>query len=363
MISSIEISNFRGIREGKLEDLTPLTVLVGPNGSGKSAVLDAMLVGASLTPGKAIQQTAFRHEDVVEKGRWLFWRGERGISEAKIAVCTDDGAIRTSTLTIAPSLTQDRSRDPNVITLIWQPEAPAQQTQAPPANRRSGGSGMFGGGRLPATRGNEARVQFGRERTADQVSGTAPALSGVPEIRLVEIRGDGHSVPLHELYSESARTGQREITKALITDLLPQIKDIEILTEASQPVLYLVLEDRAVPVALSGDGVHALVRIALELASRPNGVVLLEEPEVHQHPGAMRQTVRAILAAVRRNIQVVLTTHSLEFIDILLAEASEEDITKLSLYRLELEKGRLIAVRTPGSEVAFSRGEIEEDLR
>ena len=214
-----------------------------------------------------------------------------------------------------------------------------------------------------ATPQSEACVQFGRDRNADQVSGTAPALSGVPEIRLVEIHGDGHSVPLHELYSESARTGQREITKAIITDLLPQIKDIEILTEASQPVLYLVLEDRAVPVALSGDGVHALVRIALELASRPNGVVLLEEPEVHQHPGVMRQTVRAILAAVRRNIQVVLTTHSLEFIDILLAEASEEDITKLSLYRLELEKGRLIAVRTPGAEVAFSRGEIAEDLR
>ena len=149
----------------------------------------------------------------------------------------------------------------------------------------------------------------------------------------------------------------------MITDLLPQIRDIEILTEGSEPVLYLVLEDRAVPVTLSGDGVHALVRIALELASRPNGVVLLEEPEVHQHPGAMRQTVRAIWAAVRRDIQVVLTTHSLEFIDILLAEATAGDIERISVYRLELEKGRLIAVRTPGSEVAFSRGEIEEDLR
>ena len=233
--------------------------------------------------------------------------------------------------------------------------------------QRELGRGPFGGREMNdktlVKQQSTAKVQFNRDSKRDQVSGTAPALNGVPGIRMVEIHSDGHNVPLDELYSESARTGQRESTKALITDLVPQIKDIEILTEAGQPVLYLVLEDRAVPVALSGDGVHALVRIALELASRPQGVVLLEEPEIHQHPGAMRQTVRAIWAAVRRDIQVVLTTHSLEFIDLILAEASQQDIERLSLYRLELEKGRLIAVQTPGSDVAYSRGEIAEDLR
>jgi AAA15 family ATPase/GTPase len=59
----------------------------------------------------------------------------------------------------------------------------------------------------------------------------------------------------------------------------------------------------------------------------------------------------------------VLTTHSLEFIDMILAEANEEDIERLSLYRLELEKGQLIAVRTSGPDVAIGRGEIAEDLR
>ena len=40
----------------------------------------------------------------------------------------------------------------------------------------------------------------------------------------------------------------------------------------------------------------------------------------------MRQTARVILAAVRRNVQVILTTHSLEFIDVLLAEANDETL-------------------------------------
>ena len=48
MISSIEIKNFRGIQDGKLENLTQLTILVGPNGSGKSAILEALLIGAGV---------------------------------------------------------------------------------------------------------------------------------------------------------------------------------------------------------------------------------------------------------------------------------------------------------------------------
>ncbi len=47
MIRSVEIKGLRGIQEGKLDDFTPLVILVGTNGSGKSTVLDAMLIGAN----------------------------------------------------------------------------------------------------------------------------------------------------------------------------------------------------------------------------------------------------------------------------------------------------------------------------
>ncbi len=54
MIRSVEIKGLRGILDGKLDDLTPLVVIVGPNGSGKSTILDALLIGASPVPGDAI---------------------------------------------------------------------------------------------------------------------------------------------------------------------------------------------------------------------------------------------------------------------------------------------------------------------
>jgi predicted ATPase len=149
----------------------------------------------------------------------------------------------------------------------------------------------------------------------------------------------------------------------MLADVVPGISDVEILTEGNTPIVHLVFETHSVPAALAGDGVHSLLRIVLELASRQGGVVLLEEPEVHKHPAGIRQTAKAILSAMRRGIQIFVTTHSLELIDGLVAESSIQDLQKLSLYRLQLQAGILRYSRLPGPDVAFARGEIEEDLR
>ena len=67
--------------------------------------------------------------------------------------------------------------------------------------------------------------------------------------------------------------------------------------------------------------------------------------------------------AVRRKIQVVLSTHSLELIDALLAESSDQDLAQLSLYRLQLQDGDLKSSRLAGPDIAFARATIEDDLR
>jgi predicted ATPase len=127
--------------------------------------------------------------------------------------------------------------------------------------------------------------------------------------------------------------------------------------------LHVVYDNRSVPAVLAGDGVQSLLRLTLELAVGAGGTVLLEEPEVHQHPAAIQQSARVILEATRSEIQVILSTHSLELIDALVSEASDEDLERLSLYRTNLDDGVLKSRRLPGKDVAFSRGEIQDDLR
>ena len=44
LVDEIKIENFRGIRQGTLSALAPLSILVGPNNSGKSTVLESVWV-------------------------------------------------------------------------------------------------------------------------------------------------------------------------------------------------------------------------------------------------------------------------------------------------------------------------------
>jgi hypothetical protein len=211
---------------------------------------------------------------------------------------------------------------------------------------------------LPSARPKRA---LNREPTSAHASEELPFSA-----RLLEESPGKQDRPLHQLVTLAYQRGRRDKRVVeQVRGIVPGMEDVRILTEGDRgtPVVHLVLTDRTVPVTLAGDGIHALLRVCFELASLDAQVVLLEEPESHQHPAAMRQTAWAIVNAVREGMQVVLTTHSLELIDSFLAESSAEDIDRLSVHRLQLINGKLVAVAVPGRDVAFARGEIEEDLR
>lgn len=347
MIRSIEIENLRGIQSGKLEDLSPLVVLVGPNGCGKSTVLDALLIGASPTPGEAIGQTVERRKGVNLGARWLFWRSQTQNS-IKIKMAASNNLFRDITVELVPPYTDQFH------TLLCKIAQGEDITDVPIP--------VIGQYNI-----NFGNVNFGNNHTygvAYNSSVQYIRFDEVSEILLLQPHQPEIQAPLHNLITKVIEQGREEEVKGILAEVVPGLKDIRILTEGVAPLVYLVFPDYAIPVAMAGDGVQSLLRQSLELASSPGGVVLLEEPEVHEHPGAIYQSAKAILAAVRRDVQVILTTHSLDLIDALLAVVrDEEELNKLSVYGLKLQEGCLKSNRIAGPDVAFSRNEIGDDLR
>jgi predicted ATPase len=331
VIRSVEIKGLRGIREGKLGDLTPLVVLVGPNGSGKSTVIEAILIGSSPVTTDAIVQVIRRHEAGGSGPRWLLWKAGQ-TEPAEIMVTSDARISRKCRL----KLDRGRPEDETIIKV----DLDHNDTHLASGWLRGAKNKYHSHGPLPFS-----------------------PLRDVPEAHLVEAYPANFQRPLHELYTAAVRLGRRKEAVGIISEVFPGINNVEILTEHGEPILHFVFSEYSVPATLAGDGIQSLLRLSLQLAASGGGVALLEEPEVHQHPGAIRQSARAILAAVRRDIQVILTTHSLELIDALLAESSDKDLARLSLYRLKLEDGVLKSSRLPGPDIAFARTEIEEDLR
>ncbi len=333
MIHSVEVERFRGIREGKVDQLTPLVVLVGPNGCGKSTLLEALLIGGGAELGSSWRHVLERRDALFDQLRWVFWKGEKGY-RLVVMVAGEDKARSQCQLELLVDRTEHGLDEYRVTAGRWV-------------------AGQEGG----AAGDTFMIVTDPRQMKWD------PVRSGFSNAVLVDAaRRQGE--PLHRLYSECTRQGRREEIKRVIAEIVPGVIDVEILTEQDQPVLYFVYSDRSVPAALAGDGVFALLRLILQFGANSEGTILLEEPEVHQHPAALRQSARAIWVAIRRGLQVVLTTHSLELIDALLAESNDQDLEKLSLYRLALsEDGLLASTRIEGSDVAFARTEIENDLR
>lgn len=340
MIRSIEIKGLRGIREGKLDDLAPLTILVGPNGSGKSTVLDALYIAANPNPQGAVSQVAKRRTGVGQVTRWVFWRAEMG-SDCCIRIGTDSVRLRECLL---------RAGGPTgpIVVKITQETKP---------------TGVTGPAEGEASRAGRRTPTPGASMNPFRSNAPEP-IDDVPSIRLVDAHLQLEKTPLHRLYTEAVEQGRGSVAREILAEVVRGTPDVQILTEGDAPILHLVFKDYSVPVALAGDGVQTLLRLSLVLASRRGGVVLMEEPEVHQHPGSIRQSARAILAAVRRDIQVVLTTHSLELIDALLVgEASDEDLERIAVYRVQLEDGVLKSSRLQGTEAAFALAQIDDDLR
>jgi len=338
VIHTVEIRGLRGIREGLLSDLTPLVVLVGPNACGKSTVLEALFIGASNTPAEAVGKCVQRRSGVWNGARWLLTTKDTAGAKA------DDWHVRVT------SETQER------MTRLLARLGDDGRADIEQYVFSSRGGGIRTGTRFAADNTFESGI--------DSVEDTP--LRVVAEAKLVEPRPDVTQTPLHRVYSTTVQNGLRAAAEAFIPDVLPGFVRLEILTapNSDEPEVNVVFESGALPVPLVGDGAQALIRQCLELAALKDGLALLEEPEAFKHPRAIRQSARAMVAAAKRGVQVILTTHSLELIDALVA-ASDDDaaLARLSLYRLALKDGALASTRLAGPEVKLMRSQIEEDLR
>lgn len=341
MIKNLRIDNLRGIRQGEVKDLAPLSVIVGPNNSGKSTIVEALYMGCGSMGAMTVVEVAKR-------------RGWTGLDTARrlantrgqdIVVAMDgDGRSESRRITVKDIVDSDiLQKSLDKIEARDEFEERLQIDSIISPDIRS------------------AVIVNAKGKTGNNVF-TKPD-RWVKSKTPIFVEAAPVTTYLEDAYSEAVGQGHESEITALVTSIAYEQASLRILKSGPAFTLHMVKDSGAIPVYLEGDGLKRVLYIACLLSGHIGELVLLEEPECFQHPAYLGKLASLITAAVRMGTQVVMTTHSLELLN-LLFRAEDAPLEESAIFHTQLSgEGRLDVVRIPGSRAAERLDELGEDLR
>lgn len=118
-----------------------------------------------------------------------------------------------------------------------------------------------------------------------------------------------------------------------------------------------------IPVALYGDGLKKALTMLNAIIKAENGVLLIDEYETALHTSIMKKVFKFMAeTAKEENVQLFLTTHSLEAVDKFLS-ANSELIDDINIIRLKKKENKTYTKILTGKEAVKNREEYNMELR
>jgi len=152
----------------------------------------------------------------------------------------------------------------------------------------------------------------------------------------------------------------KTLTRALAR--IYDLPDLEGIQQLPKGDLWLLFDQYSVPLDSLGDGTRTALRCLMLLPLLEETLFVIEEPEVHQHPGSLERFANTTIEICKeRRIQLLITTHSLECVSAFVQSAAEAEID-CSLFHLMLEEGGLTA-RKLEADTVRSLGDAGTDVR
>ena len=345
VITSVRIEGFRGVREGGVEGLAPISILVGPNNTGKSTVLEAIAVAEFAPDARAIAELVLRRGGPSLDA--LARAVARGAEHASVTVHSDiEGPAQERRATL---------RVGGIMQIPWAEEARREGLRDPmellTVQAWAGTSRIGEGTSLVDIRGC---------RSENFVDGHDPKHT-VTLVDVEAIRRDG---ALEDAYTRIDEAGQLPTVVKALARSMPGLADLRILKVNGDFLLHTFFASgHPVPAFLAGDGFKRFLELAAAVVNLRKDVVLLEEPESFQHPRYLRELAALLFISAREGKQVILSTHSIELIDRILQAPEAEGLPYPAVHRLSLYDGSLRATTLDHEHALRIREDLLQDLR
>jgi len=374
-ITELEIETFRGVKELKLKDLGDINIFVGDNNSGKTSVLEAIQILCDPSVYNLMQVARQR-----EKYK-SFLRA--GLSPLDLfmflfsisAEMKERNQYRLSFDAVLKNERMDLRVEGELINQLMNANDLRQNSYSGRIKNQEGlieeqEEVLTFVGDIKTNLPNELQIGFFKDENERHVeinrySRIARSQKARPLIELESIQVIDHVV--NNSFSQLIKNKKiKEEALILLEEFEPGIIDLRYIDDEGRfyPVIDSGLPDY-LPLSMYGDGMKKALTILNALVSAENGIVIIDEFETAIHTTAMENVFRFMITVAKElNVQLFLTTHSIEAVDKVLTSAGADiDNIRVITLKKDQKTGKTLSRNLIGSEVQQDRDAFDFEVR
>jgi len=338
MITSFRIENFRGIKKLELNNLGQINVIAGKNNAGKSSVLEALSLFLAAFGGiQSVKNTL--HEILI----WRGWYGSQAIED-----------LFYTKANLAEIVGVER----NVPWELMLKKGIAGLNTSPTFKVTL---------RQLSKQSPKLDVGFQIHTLVDHNILSSFLLSSKFDSSLnfefitpLTLRKFGY---VESLYSSAYEEKVVKKSIEILREAYPEVEGFSPLFKANKWILHVETKYGVYPYYLMGEGFKNAMIISFLSSLLKGGYLLIDSAEAFHHPKSLRVMSKTLVrGAKENNVQVFLTTHSLELIDMLIKYGLESKVEGRVIY-MKRENGNVKASIETFEESQELRETLGLDLR
>ena len=337
MIRSIVVENLRGVKKCVIDDLRDVNIFIGGNGVGKSTILEAIYIASAFANEYDVLRGVYKLDYVVQRrggrGKWNTFRDvlwflkdadKRIVIELKFSTGNTLRFVLTN-IDAPPS------------TPVWPVllEVPIDLVYG------VGGEimvcvGRDTSGKLVLWEPDYRVVKKYLDESLYEIFRTE--LSYLRNVVLLDSRIPITIFEVNAWRRVLDKRFDRIVLELIREEYEPNAESMVFKPSGEGFALSLTLPNTSIEIDTLGDGARTALLYTSAIALLEGTGVLIEDPEAHQHPNALVTLMRvALRLAKERKLQIFMTTHSIELINIV-KKLAEELGLGMKLYYLERDR-------------------------
>lgn len=366
--TELNIKAFRGIKELNITDLDDVNIIIGDNNSGKTSFLEAVQIISDPVEYTFFRVAGFRcnpvgkmNVDSIDAAISVMQKAIDGINERYILEIL---AVSTKVNKHQYQIIIDNDELENYKRYI---KATAEFISILSNSNESllldfdisSSSDIKNDTLLGSMSGtsvnNKDHIEF--------IKGFQRPLNYEPDINVGALYAVDHVIT--DNYKKIINNkSQTKKALNLLKDFNENINDIRYLNKNGIPVPVIDTDTReAAPLSDYGDGLKKALAMMEAVLRAENGILLIDEYESAIHPSVMNSVYSFILKACKElNIQLFMTTHSIEALDNLL-DCDEAELDKIRIITLKKKSGKTHSRILNGQEAWQLRINNDAELR